>query len=104
VTSPTSIIHVGDCRDVLRTLPERSIQTVVTSPPYFGLRSYTNGDLKAQEIGTEPTPDEFVRALVGVFREVRRLRREPHVSGAEYERWRQALPRSGVRRERDGRA
>lgn len=31
----TSTILVGDCREVLRTLPERSIQTVITSPPFF---------------------------------------------------------------------
>ena len=30
----------GDCRDVLKTLPEKSIHCCVTSPPYFGLRSY----------------------------------------------------------------
>jgi DNA modification methylase len=33
-------ILVGDCLDVLATLPERSVQTCITSPPYFGLRSY----------------------------------------------------------------
>lgn len=36
-------ILVGDCRDVLATLPEESVQTVVTSPPYFGLRDYGTG-------------------------------------------------------------
>lgn len=30
----------GDCRDVLKTLPDGSVHCVVTSPPYFGLRSY----------------------------------------------------------------
>jgi DNA modification methylase len=44
----------------------------VTSPPYFGLRDYgTDG-----QIGLEPTPDEFVAALVAVFREVRRVLRD----------------------------
>jgi len=65
-------IHVGDCRDVLRSLPAQSVHTVVTSPPYFGLRDYgTDG-----QIGLEPTPDEFVAALVAVFREVRRVLRD----------------------------
>jgi DNA modification methylase len=65
-------IEIGDCRDVLRTMPAASIHTVVTSPPYFGLRDYgTDG-----QIGLEPTPDEFVAALVGVFREVRRVLRD----------------------------
>jgi DNA modification methylase len=44
----------------------------VTSPPYFGLRDYGHDG----QIGLEPTPDEFVAALVGVFREVRRVLRD----------------------------
>jgi len=65
-------IFVGDCRETLRTLPEQSVHTCVTSPPYFGLRDYGHGD----QIGLEPTPDEFVAALVEVFREVRRVLRD----------------------------
>lgn len=33
-------ILIGDCRETLRLLPAGSVQTCVTSPPYFGLRSY----------------------------------------------------------------
>jgi len=33
-------IHTGDCREVLKTLPDASVNCCVTSPPYFGLRSY----------------------------------------------------------------
>jgi DNA modification methylase len=44
----------------------------VTSPPYFGLRDYGHDG----QIGLEPTPDEFVAALVEVFREVRRVLRD----------------------------
>jgi DNA modification methylase len=62
----------GDCRDVLATLDASSVQTCVTSPPYFGLRDYGHDG----QIGLEPTPDEFVAALVGVFREVRRVLRD----------------------------
>jgi DNA modification methylase len=62
----------GDCRDVLAMLPERSVHTCVTSPPYFGLRDYGHDG----QIGLEPTPDEFVAALVAVFREVRRVLRD----------------------------
>ena len=62
----------ADCRDALKTLPEKSVQTCVTSPPYFGLRDYGHGD----QIGLEPTPDEFVQALVEVFREVKRVLRD----------------------------
>ena len=34
------MLLVGDCRESLRTLPDQSVHCVVTSPPYFGLRSY----------------------------------------------------------------
>jgi DNA modification methylase len=115
----------GDCRDVLKTLPDESVHCVVTSPPYFGLRDYGTAtweggddpacnhrqgrpgsgradgvvDDRAQrnrdgvgsmggdcgkcgarrvdsQIGLEPTPDEFVAAMVEVFREVRRVLRK----------------------------
>jgi len=36
----TTRIITGDCRTVLATLPSASVQTCVTSPPYYGLRSY----------------------------------------------------------------
>lgn len=64
-------ILVGDCREVLRTLPDESVHCVVTSPPYFGLRDYgVDG-----QIGLEDTPDAFVAEMVAVFREVRRVLR-----------------------------
>jgi DNA modification methylase len=124
---PTWRIIEGDCRDTLASLDAGSVQTCVTSPPFFGLRDYGTGrwdggdpacdhrkknpavDARAstlgpnrtglaesntayqhgkaftdacgkcgarrvdRQIGLEPTPDEFVAALVGVFREVRRV-------------------------------
>jgi DNA modification methylase len=65
------VIHVGDCLATLRTLPAESVNCCVTSPPYFGLRDYGHDG----QIGLEPTPDEFVAALVAVFRQVRRVLR-----------------------------
>ena len=65
-------IMEGDCREAMRTLEPGSVQTCVTSPPYFGLRDYGHDG----QIGVEPTPDEFVAALVEVFREVRRVLRD----------------------------
>ncbi|HEY1188793.1 MAG TPA: site-specific DNA-methyltransferase, partial [Gemmata sp.] len=62
-------ILTGDCRDVLPTLPERSVQCCVTSPPYFGLRDY-NVD---GQIGLERTVEEYVAQMVAVFRAVRRV-------------------------------
>ena len=37
---PTPKILVGDCAELLKTLPDRSVQMCVTSPPYYGLRDY----------------------------------------------------------------
>ena len=33
-------LYLGDCLEILRTMPDASVHTCVTSPPYFGLRSY----------------------------------------------------------------
>jgi len=65
-------IHQGDALEVLRTLPAESAQTCVTSPPYWGLRDYgVEGQL-----GLEPTPEEYVARMVGIFAEVRRVLRD----------------------------
>jgi DNA modification methylase len=67
----TVTILKGDCRDVLRTMPDESVHCVVTSPPYFGLRDYG----VAGQIGLEPTPAAFIDEMVAVFAEVRRALR-----------------------------
>jgi DNA modification methylase len=68
----------GDCRDVLKTLADASVHCVLTSPPYWGLRSYlpTDHPEKHREIGSEPTVDAWVQTMVGVMREVRRVLRD----------------------------
>ena len=71
-TMTITTLH-GDCRETLATLPEKSVQCVVTSPPYFGLRKYSDDP---REIGQEATPALYVAALVDVFREVRRVLRD----------------------------
>lgn len=65
------MILTGNCLAILPTLPADSVQTCITSPPYFGLRDYGSPG----QIGQEPTPSEFVAAIVAVFREVRRVLR-----------------------------
>ena len=66
--NPYKIIS-GDCRTVLTDLDEGSVQTCVTSPPYFGLRDYgVDG-----QIGNESLPEEYIESLVGVFRAVKRV-------------------------------
>lgn len=71
-----NIFH-GDAMAILRGLPAERYQTCVTSPPYWGLRSYLPADHvdKAAELGGEATPEEYVARLVAVFREVRRVLR-----------------------------
>jgi hypothetical protein len=68
-------IEHADALTYLRTLPDRCVNCVVTSPPYFGLRNYQVDG----QIGLEPTPGEYVAALVEVFREVRRVLRDDGV-------------------------
>lgn len=65
-------VLIGDCIESMRTLPDQFVNCCVTSPPYFGLRDYGQDG----QIGLEATPDEFVAALVAVFREVRRVLRD----------------------------
>mgnify|MGYP003123753467 CR=1 FL=1 len=62
----------GSCLETLSSLEEKSVNTCVTSPPYWGLRDYGNGD----QLGQEETPEKFVESLVNVFREVRRVLRD----------------------------
>ena len=59
----------GDCIARMRDLPDASIDAIVTSPPYYGLRDYGHGG----QIGAEQTVDEYVARLVAVFAEVRRV-------------------------------
>lgn len=59
----------GDVRAMLKTLPADSVDCVVTSPPYWGLRDYG----VAGQIGMEPTLGEHIETLVDVFNEVRRV-------------------------------
>lgn len=61
----------GDCRDVLRSLDSESVNCVVTSPPYWGLRDYG----VAGQIGLEDSPFDYVAELVAVFAEIRRVLR-----------------------------
>jgi DNA modification methylase len=65
-------ILVGDCREKLRDLPAESVQTIVTSPPYWGLRDYGND----AQLGQESTPEEYVSNMVAVFAEAKRVLRE----------------------------
>ena len=64
-----SVILLGDVRQRLSEIPEGSVRTCVTSPPYFGLRDYGEAD----QIGLEETPEAYVAEMVALFREVWRV-------------------------------
>lgn len=74
-------IHKGDCREVMAAMPAESVHCVVTSPPYWGLRSY---GVESSEwangwqgcLGLEPTPEQYVQNIVEVFRAVKRVLRK----------------------------
>jgi DNA modification methylase len=63
------LILVGDALEKLKTLESESVQTCVTSPPYWGLRDYGI----AGQLGQEDDPLEFVLKMKIIFREVRRV-------------------------------
>jgi len=94
--NPSHQILVGDSLELLRQMPERSVHTCVTSPPYYGLRDYglSPTDWPAMEfnpmpglpttsipsmlccLGMEQDPWAFIAHMVAIFREVRRVLRD----------------------------
>ena len=65
------MIFCGDSLEVLRNLPDESVQCCVTSPPYWGLRDY---GVEGQ-IGLEKNLSDHLEKIVSLFREVRRILR-----------------------------
>lgn len=65
-------IYQGNSLEVLKTFPDESIQTCITSPPYYGLRDYgVDG-----QFGLETDVEDYVQSLVDLFREVKRVLKE----------------------------
>ncbi len=62
-------VFEGDCREILAELPSASVHCVVTSVPYWRQRDYGH----PAQIGVEPTPEQWVEDLAGVFKEVHRV-------------------------------
>ena len=58
----------GDALELAQQLPDQSINCIVTSPPYWGLRDYGNDG----QLGLEKTPEEYTEKMVALFRELRR--------------------------------
>lgn len=62
-------VYLGNSLEVVKSLPDESVNCVITSPPYYGLRDYgVNG-----QIGLEETPEKYINTMVGLFREIRRI-------------------------------
>lgn len=55
-------VFIGDCQDSMKTMGDRSINTCVTSPPYFGLRSYLPGTVVLRKY----VPDDILAELVSL--------------------------------------
>ena len=72
VVDMSAKILVGDVRSRLQEIEANSVQTVITSPPYWGLRDYGNDG----QLGLESTPQEFVQNLCQVFDEVWRVMKD----------------------------
>lgn len=62
-------ILVGDVLNRISDISDQSVQCVVTSPPYWGLRDYGND----QQIGLEQNPQDYIDAMVQVFNQVKRV-------------------------------
>ena len=62
-----TLLH-GDALEQARTLPDGSVECIVTSPPYFGLRDYGNDG----QYGLEETPAAYVETMRALFSELRR--------------------------------
>lgn len=65
-------VACADSRGFLKSLPDKVFSSVITSPPYWGMRTYGHDS----EIGREETVDEYIAGLVSIFREIKRVLRE----------------------------
>lgn len=70
-TDGRATIYTGNTLDVLRDLPDESVDTVLTSPPYWGARDYA----VEHQIGCEEDPGSYVDRLVKILADLRRILR-----------------------------
>ncbi|WP_199536720.1 DNA methyltransferase [Spongiactinospora gelatinilytica] len=70
-TLPRNTILIGDVRERLAELPAASVDTIVTSPPYFGVRDYGH----EQQLGAEPDVEGWVDGLRDIARDLARVLR-----------------------------
>jgi DNA modification methylase len=62
----------GDSLEILQTIPDESINCVVTSPPYWNLREYDVAE-NSNVIGNEPDYHDYVKSLTEIFSEIKRI-------------------------------
>jgi site-specific DNA-methyltransferase (adenine-specific) len=67
-----NVILNGEALEVLKKLPDSIIQTVVTSPPYYGQRDYSTQN----QIGIEKTPNDYINRLLEIFDQIKRVLKE----------------------------
>src|SRR5258708_5813841 len=65
-------VQLMDALMLLKSMPDESVNSIITSPPYYAQRDYGSD----RQIGLEDHPDLYVKALVDVFREARRVLRD----------------------------
>ncbi len=63
----------GNCREVVKKIPDDSIDCVITSPPYWQLREYDISEDTDHLIGAEKTPEEYVDHVTEVFKQIKRI-------------------------------
>lgn len=68
----TNQIYCGSCIEILKEIDNESINCIVTSPPYYGLRDYG----VENQLGLEPTFEEYINRLCDIFDEVKRVLRK----------------------------
>lgn len=64
-------VMLGDIRDKASEMPDSSIQSIITSPPYFGHRKYSGEDASDLEIGREAKLDAYIKNLVACFEAIK---------------------------------
>lgn len=62
-------IYCGDCLKLIKDIPDNSIDCVITSPPYWGLRDYKS----IEQIGLEQHPSEYIEKIVAFMKEAKRV-------------------------------
>src|SRR3989344_1338474 len=67
---PLNKILCGDSLDLIKNIPNESVNLVITSPPYFQQRNYSK---ELKEIGNEPEASDYINKLSEIFHECVRI-------------------------------